>query len=102
MEERDIVSIVHTWQLEVAPGATEADILAVLARRVELLLSRDAAAFFQAMYRLDISEARLNNALFDEQPAGAVARLIWERQWEKAQARARYKSPEEPDDDLKW
>lgn len=102
MEERDKISIADTWQLDLVPGVSETEILAALARRVEILLSRDATAFFQIMYRLDIAETRLNKALYSANPAEAVARLIWDRQWEKAQTRAQYKSPDAPDDDLRW
>jgi hypothetical protein len=102
MEERDIVSIAHTWQLDLVPGISEADVLAALARRVTILLSRDAETFFQTMYRLDISEARLNQALYSENPAVSIASLIWDRQWEKARSRKQYQRPDVPDDELKW
>lgn len=102
MENQDITSLATTWQLDIPADWQEADILAALSQKIIVLLSREPETFFQIMYRLDIPEARLNQALYATNPPDAVARLIWQRQWEKAQSRKEHRSGDTPDDDLKW
>lgn len=102
MEHKDITTLATIWQLDIPPDWQEAEILAALSQKITLLLSREPETFFQIMYRLDIPEAKLNQALYATNPPDAIARLIWQRQWEKARSRKDHRSEDTPDDDLKW
>lgn len=102
MQEEAIESLINDWQLKADNGFTEAAILEALEARVSVLLSRSADDFFQLMYRLDIAEDKLHTALDSENVPAALAKLIWQRQLEKIESRARYSGPLPPDSDLKW
>lgn len=102
MEEEDIRSLADSWQVQLPPELTEEELLNLLSERISRLLAHDTELFFQIMYRLDISEARLNEALGAANPPDAIARLIWNRQWKKAKSRKEHPPAGTPDDELKW
>ncbi len=86
------------------PGmVTEEELLKMLALKIKALLERDTEAFFQLMYRLDIQEYKLYDAMNTGDAPHAIAHLIYLRQIEKAQSR-RDNSPgyNDEDADLKW
>jgi hypothetical protein len=69
------------------------ELLEELARRVAVLLDRNRAAFLQSLYRLDVSEEK-SRRVFAAVPPGeqprALARLILQREIEKARTRKAY------------
>ena len=73
-----------------------------LTARVIYLLEREAEAFFQLMYRLDIPERQLQEAFGAADPPAAIAQLIYDRQLEKAARRAATPARKEDDNDLHW
>jgi hypothetical protein len=77
--------------------------LKLLADKVVVILERGPETFFQLMYRLDISEKKLNAVLDDDDVAAKIARLIYDRQLQKIHSRRthREKSPND-DPELKW
>ncbi|MDR3680529.1 MAG: hypothetical protein P4L41_11235 [Flavipsychrobacter sp.] len=86
------------------PGMiTEEELLRILALKIKALLERDTEAFFQLMYRLDIQEHKLYDAMNTGDAPQAIAHLIYLRQIEKVQSR-RDNRPgyNEEDADLKW
>ena len=100
--QKELSSLAAKWELNIQEELTEEHVIAALAKRVEILLSRDVEGFFQSMYRLDISEKNLVNALEATNPPESIARLIWQRQWEKAKSRSEFIVPPPTDADLKW
>src|SRR5947208_92244 len=90
------------WHLDIPDLISEETVRAALAQRVTQLLGKDPEAFFQLMYRLDISERKLHDALQENDASAAVAGLIWERQWEKLVQRSRNKPPKADDPELQW
>lgn len=91
------------WDLVLPPTLSEEAILKLLADRVVLLIERGPDAFYQLMYRLDISEKKLNAILGDEHMAAKIAWLIYERQLQKIESRRKNKSERtDTDQELKW
>lgn len=79
------------------------DILQQLELSVSNLLEKDADAFFQLMYRLDISENKLTEALRDkENGVHKIALLIFERQLQKIRSRQERTTDKPKEDDLAW
>ena len=91
------------WDLQLPDTLSEEAILRLLADRIVTVLERGAETFFQLMYRLDISEKKLNAVLQDDDVAGKIARLIYDRQLQKIQSRLTNKVSKDDDDpELKW
>ena len=70
-------------ELEAKQDMTEEDILAIIANQVAYYMEYDLEFLFSSMYRLDIQEQKIKEALSlaAEVPANiAVAKLILERQ----------------------
>lgn len=103
-QEQLVQGLQREWDIILPEVFSEAEILARLEQRVVTILQRGPDAFFQLMYRLDIAEAKLNNAMYvSEQPAAAIARLIYDRQLRKIQTSRMFSRPStEEDEDLKW
>ena len=83
---------------------TRAEILQELEAKVSELLTKSGETFFQLMYRLDISEKKLSDALKDpDNGVMRIALLIYERQTEKASFREKSQNNKKPgDSDLEW
>jgi hypothetical protein len=91
------------WDLQLPETLSEEAILKLLADRIVTILERGPETFFQLMYRLDISEKKLNAVLQDDDVADRIARLIYDRQLQKIQSRRINKVDNESDDaELKW
>ena len=91
------------WALMIPENVTEEAILQLLADRVVTLIERSPEEFFQLMYRLDVSEKKLNSVLQEADVAQQIARLIYNRQLQKIESRALYRSQNDGEDpDMKW
>ncbi|MGN6566653.1 MAG: hypothetical protein ACTHJ0_01810 [Flavipsychrobacter sp.] len=107
MDNRDIqeaaIALREQWDLQLPDLVSEEQILAQLTRRVIVLLERGPDTFFQLMYRLDISEKKLNAVMNEDDVAERIARLIYDRQMQKIQSRHANKKNSEPyDPELSW
>ena len=97
------VALKQDWDLQLPDTLSEEAILKLLADRVVTIMERGPETFFQLMYRIDISERKLNSVLQDDDVAGKIARLIYDRQLQKIQSRLTNKVNKETDDpELKW
>ena len=97
------IALKQDWDLQLPDTLSEEAILRLLADRIVTILERGAETFFQLMYRLDISEKKLNAVLQDDDVAGKIARLIYDRQLQKIQSRLTNKVNKDDDDpELKW
>jgi hypothetical protein len=97
------LALKEDWDLQLPDTLSEEAILKLLADRVVMILERGPETFFQLMYRLDISEKKLNAVLEDEDVAGKIARLIYDCQLQKIQSRQVNRMNRENDDpELKW
>ncbi|MFI5196118.1 MAG: hypothetical protein ACHQD8_03445 [Chitinophagales bacterium] len=96
------IALQNDWDLQLPDTLSEEAILKLLADRVVTILERGPETFFQLMYRLDISEKKLNAVLQDDDVAGKIARLIYDRQLQKIQSRLANKVSKDDDPELKW
>lgn len=87
---------------------TEQELLNFLERFVKDLLDNNMERLFYVLYRLDINEAKVHQALLPyakEPPHEALAMLIFKREQQKAATRLEYSSSNydyEDDDVEKW
>jgi len=80
------------------------ELLQILADRMDEMLQLQIEYLFSMMYRLDIDERKVHFALSPIAPEPAnlgLARLILERQKQRAYTKMHYK-PGKIDDDLAW
>ena len=97
------VALNNDWGLQLPDLVSEEEILKQLAARVTVLIEQGAETFFQLMYRLDISEKKLNGVMDEEHVAENIARLIYDRQLQKIESRKLFSSQTEiVDPELKW
>ena len=91
------------WDLVLPDSLSEEAILQLLADRIVTVLERGAETFFQLMYRLDISEKKLNAVMEQDDVPIKIARLIYDRQLQKIKSRHENRMKRENDDpELKW
>ena len=94
--------LAHSFDLDLPDSISKEKIIEVLSWRVEKLLAANPDQLFSMLYRLDISEAKIKAAMFNEDLfTKNIAVLIYERQLEKIISRKHF-SGEKPDDDLAW
>ena len=97
------LALKQEWGLVIPDTLSEEAILQLLRERVVNVLERGPDNFYQLMYRLDISEKKLNAVLNDSDVAGKIAKLIYDRQLQKIKSRREYKVKKDVgDNDLKW
>ena len=97
------VALKQDWDLELPETLTEEELLQLLTYSVVTILERGAETFYQLMYRLDISEKKLNSVLADENVPAKIARLIYDRQLQKIKSRLENRMKrEDTDPDLHW
>ncbi len=91
------------WGLLPPDIISEEELLRLLAERILVIIQQGPDAFFQLMYRLDISEKKLNEVLGSDGAAEKIARLVYNRQLEKIKSRfANRQDPGDVDPELKW
>ncbi len=91
------------WDLQLPDTVSEEEIVKLLAQRIVAILERGPDAFYQLMYRVDISEKKLNAAISDADVALKIAQLVYNRQLEKIRSRREHRAKRENDDpELNW
>ena len=89
--------------VDITTPLSEDELLALLARRVSQIMQQSLEAFFQIMYRMDIPEAALSQAMNSDNPDMTIAEVILTRQKMKLKSRMEHTTPrKEDDDDLRW
>ena len=97
------IALQEEWGVQAPDIISEAAILERLAARVVQLIEGDSERFFQLMYRLDISEKKLNEALLHLDAPEKIARLIYDRQVQKIHSRAFFRNNNsDADAEMKW
>lgn len=85
--------IINSFELDKPDSLSEKELETLLAERVEYLLAHRLEFFFATMYRMDVNESQIHQALdANDQPALAIARFIIQRQKEKQATREKYRS----------
>lgn len=80
-------------------------VLRAIEQRVGQLLDSDPGLLMSYLYRLDVAEGKVKNALMDTSSGGAVrsiARLIFDRQMERLETKRRIPKIHLDDDDWSW
>ena len=75
---------------------TEEELFRMLAEQIEFLIENRMEFLLSLMYRLDIDEAKVNYALSPfspEPPHEGIARLVLERQKQRAWTKLHYQPP---------
>lgn len=94
------------FELTDAPPASEAELLAMLAARIEEMLERRPEYLMSLLYRLDVLEEKIHPALHPGAPEPAplgLARLVLERQQQRAETKRTVKpEPLEGLEDWAW
>ncbi len=93
------------WGLDINNLVSEETILQMLADRIAKLTAQGPESFYQLMYRLDISEKKLNYVIGDKDVATKIAKLIYDRQLEKIKSRREHKTERtqfNDDPELNW
>lgn len=101
--QQTAIALKNDWDLQLPETLSEEAILKLLADRIVTVLERGPETFFQLMYRLDISEKKLNAVLQNDDVAMKVAKLIYDRQLQKIQSRMTNKmTKDDSDPELRW
>ncbi|ASZ10093.1 hypothetical protein KTO58_25355 [Chitinophaga pendula] len=102
LEEAAVV-IGETLSLRIPPRLSYKELEALLAHQVEQLINKDIQQFIYLLYRIDVSERQVQQALADD-PAGyrQIAALIIHRQVQKITSRRAYQAPPPDDGEEKW
>jgi hypothetical protein len=74
----------------------------MLALRLTQILDQGPERFYQLMYRLDISEKKLNAVLQEPDVAIQIATLIYDRQLQKVVSRQQHAKDTDIDPELRW
>lgn len=91
------------WELQIPDTFTENELLELLAAKISRLIELQPETFFQLMYRLDIPEKKLNAVLGNMDAIDKIARLVYDRQLEKALSRQQYRENNDNiDKNLQW
>lgn len=92
------------WGIDASDNVSKEDILLLLQQRIIAMLSGgDMMGFLQMMYRLDIPEQQLEQALDAPNAHELLAQLIWDRQMQKsAMRKSATPSKRDEDTDLAW
>lgn len=90
------------WDINLADVFTEEAIIEKLSLQIGVIAEKGPDVFFQLMYRLDIPEKLLVNAMTNKETAREIAKLIYNRQLQKIRSRAFYKNKPNADEDIVW
>ena len=96
------IALQSDGDIQLPERLTEEAILQLLAAKIVAVLERGPEVFFQLMYRLDISERKLNAILLDQDVAVKIAKLVYDRQLQKIQSRQAFRGEKSDDPELKW
>lgn len=97
------IALQQEWGIDASGMVSEETILRLLEARVSAILAQGAEPFYRLMYRLDISERKINVLHGEPDAPAKIARLIYERQLQKIQSRRAHRAKaDDADPDLAW
>lgn len=94
-DQQSLNEIAERWSLTTGGAVDENSLVNLLAVKVADALIKDPRKFMNDLYRLDVSEARVKEALRDLDPLDhprKFAELILKRELEKAATRRAYEA----------
>ena len=82
-------------QVDALDKHTEDEIIQLIANRVAALMDANPDLLFSSLYRLDVEETKIKEALISSTDLAnvVIAKLIWERQKQRIESKKKYKSP---------
>jgi hypothetical protein len=101
----ELIQLINTELETQFPEETEQDILGPLSEYINHLINTDFQKLLYYLYRIDISEQKLQKLLAenaDKNAGDIIAHLIIERQLQKLESRKKYSSPPRDADEEKW
>lgn len=105
---KDTLNLIsRDFELEEVPNdetLTEEELLRLLSNRVAWMIEHDIELLFSTLYRMDVQQSRVEQALHPNaaEPANiGIARLILERQKQRAYTKKHFKPPS-LDEDWSW
>ena len=103
-EQQEVIRMLEAdWGLQSPEGVSEEAILKLLEQKILQLADKNPEAFFQLMYRLDVSEQKVKSVLFEPDAGMQIARLVYKRQLQKIEVRKLFREKGDiAEDDLKW
>ncbi|MBS1774469.1 MAG: hypothetical protein JST82_16550 [Bacteroidetes bacterium] len=103
-QKQDIINALQKeWGLTLSGSFTEKEIIDALALKLAMIIEKGPDAFFQMMYRLDIPEKKLTQAMYDKNAVYEIAALVYNRQLQKQRSREYYKRrPPTGEEGLDW
>ncbi|MBN9483427.1 MAG: hypothetical protein BGO70_13175 [Bacteroidetes bacterium 43-93] len=103
-EEKEIAAAISSeLGIQLGDVFSKEEIIDKLALKLAGVAEKGAETFFQLMYRLDIPERKLNQAMYDKDAIHEIAELVYNRQLQKARSREFYKRNKPKDDEeLGW
>ncbi len=103
-DKKTVELIRQDFDLSLDLRVDEKELLSVLSDRIAQLIAERPEYLFSLLYRLDVSEEKVHEALsnLDEKPANVLlAELVLQRQKQRAATRLAYK--QKPlDDEMAW
>ncbi len=88
--------------LQIPDTISDEELLQKLADKLASVIANSPDEFFQLMYRLDIPEVALQQALTKQNIAEELALLVYKRQMQKIQSRTKFTRDPIDDTDLQW
>jgi hypothetical protein len=83
----------------------EEEMIIMIERRIAEMMEKDMDLLLSYLYRLDISENKINGCLNPDSPFHpytCLATLIWERQKQRIRTKQQFKSDEGIDEEWQW
>lgn len=102
LEAKISAALQQEWGMTASENISKEHIIQMLALRLTQILDQGPERFYQLMYRLDISEQKLNAVLQEPDVAIQIATLIYERQLQKIISRHQYPKDQDIDPELRW
>lgn len=96
------IALQQEWGISASENISKEHIIHMLALRLTQILDQGPERFYQLMYRLDISEKKLNAVLQEPDVAIQIATLIYDRQLQKVVSRQQHAKDTDIDPELRW
>jgi hypothetical protein len=104
-DSEELIKDLNRCGLELAANTPNDRLEVLLAEKLNTLIRSNFNELVQVLYRIDISEARLQNLLktnTDEDAGLIIARLILERQYQKIFTRRQFQAGPPATDEERW
>ncbi len=102
IEQLAAEALANDWEITVSPAYSKQEIVKKLALKMASVMEQGPEPFFRLMYRLDIPEPKLVDAMHNKNAVTEIAELVYNRQLQKMRSRQFYKGRHARGDELSW